>query len=58
MVDAVVPLVCKEILAQVPGRNLITARSPRAVARPKLPQILTCPIRATGSSDYGFASRR
>ena len=36
----------------------ITARSPRAVACPRLLQIRTCPIRASGSSDYGVATRR
>ena len=29
---------------------------PRAVAYPRLPQIRTCPIRASGSSDDGFAA--
>jgi hypothetical protein len=29
---------------------------PRAVSRPGLPQIRTCPTRASGSSDYGFAA--
>ena len=29
---------------------------PRAVASPRLPQIRTCPIRASGSSDDGFAA--
>jgi len=28
----------------------------RAVARPELPQIRTCGIPASGSSDYGFAT--
>ena len=36
-----------------PGR----AGWPRAVARPRLPQIRTCPIRASGSSGYGVAAR-
>ena len=31
---------------------------PRAVASPRLPQIRTCPIRASGSSADGFAARR
>ena len=31
---------------------------PRAVAYPRLPQIRTCPIRASGSSDDGFAAHR
>ena len=30
---------------------------PRAVTHPWLPQIRTCPIRASGSSGYGFAAR-
>jgi hypothetical protein len=30
----------------------------RAVTRPGLPQIRTCPIRASGSSDHGFAARQ
>ena len=34
------------------------AGSPRAVARPGLPQIRTCTIRASGSSGQGFAARR
>jgi len=34
------------------------AGSPRGIAPPGLPQIRTCPIRASGSSSYGFAVRR
>ena len=31
---------------------------PRAVTHPRLPQIRTCPIRASGSSGYGLATQR
>ena len=31
---------------------------PRAVAHPRLPRIRTCPIKAYGSSDNGFAAQR
>ena len=45
---------------QAPGRTVIPAEAgiagwPRAVTRPRLPQIRTCPIRASGSSGYGLA---
>jgi hypothetical protein len=41
-----------------PGRECPRpAGSARAVARPRLPQIRTCPIKASGSSRRGFASR-
>ena len=40
------------------GAAARAAGSPRAVARPGLPQIRTCAIRASGSSGQGFAARR
>ncbi len=34
------------------------AGSPRAVTRPRLPQIRTCAVNASGSSSHGFAAGR
>ena len=44
----------------VPARvdHACQAGWPRAVTRPRLPQTRACPIRASGSSDYGFATQR
>jgi hypothetical protein len=41
----------------VPTNFLLTGRA-RAVTGLGLPQIRTCPIRASGSSDHGFAARQ
>ena len=40
------------------GNVLDMAGWPRAVAHPRLPRIRTCPIKAYGSSDNGFAAQR
>ena len=45
--------------ASINGRRRCSgAGRPRAVTRPRLPQIRTCPIQASGSSDCGFAAKR
>ena len=41
-----------------PGSKELMAGWPREVTLPGLPQIRTCPIQASGSSVYGFATRR